>query len=160
MAGHNLPASLTSFVGRGREIAEARRMLSVTRLLTLTGVGGSGKTRLAVEAARGIIAAYQEGALLVELAPLSEPGLVPQAVAVSSGVREQPGHPLLQTLIQALKDSEVLLVVDNCEHLIQASHLAHVAPLLLPAPPNTRHEPGTPGRRGGGRQAGGSALHS
>ena len=123
---HNLPASLTSFVGRGREIAEARRMISVTRLLTLTGVGGSGKTRLAVEAARGIVASYPDGAWLVELAPLSEPGLVPQAVARVLGVREQPGHPLLQTLIQALKGSEMLLVVDNCEHLIQASsHLAH-----------------------------------
>jgi predicted ATPase/DNA-binding SARP family transcriptional activator/DNA-binding CsgD family transcriptional regulator len=123
---HNLPASLTSFVGREREIAEARRMLSVTRILTLTGVGGSGKTRLAVEAARGIVAAYPDGAWLVELAPLSEPGLVPQAVARVLGVREQPGHPLLQTLNQALEGSEMLLVVDNCEHLIQASsHLAH-----------------------------------
>jgi predicted ATPase/DNA-binding SARP family transcriptional activator/DNA-binding CsgD family transcriptional regulator len=123
---HNLSASLTSFVGRGREIAEARRMLSVTRLLTLTGVGGSGKTRLAVEAARGIVAAYPDGVWLVELAPLSEPALVPQAVARVLGVREQPGHPLLQTLIQALEGSEMLLVVDNCEHLIQASsHLVH-----------------------------------
>jgi DNA replication protein DnaC len=76
---HNLPASSTSFVGREREIAEARRMLSMTRLLTLTGAGGSGKTRLAVEAAGGLAGAYPDGVWMAELAPLSEPGLVPQA---------------------------------------------------------------------------------
>jgi DNA-binding SARP family transcriptional activator len=85
---HNLPASSTSFVGRVHEIAEARRMLSGTRLLTLTGAGGSGKTRLAVEVARGLAGAYPDGVWMAELAPLSEPGLVPQAVAQALAISE------------------------------------------------------------------------
>jgi len=133
---HNLPASSTSFVGREHEIAEARRMLSMTRLLTLTGSGGSGKTRLAVETARGVAGAYQDGVWLAELAALSEPGLVPQAVARALGTSEQPGHPLLGTLTEALRDKELLLVMDNCEHLIEAS--ASLAETLLSSCPRLR----------------------
>jgi predicted ATPase/DNA-binding SARP family transcriptional activator/DNA-binding CsgD family transcriptional regulator len=133
---HNLPASSTSFVGREREIAEARRMLSMTRLLTLTGAGGSGKTRLAVEAARGLAGAYPDGVWMAEVAPLSEPGLVPQALAHALGIREQPGRPLLGTIIQALRSKELLLVMDNCEHLIQAS--ASLAEGLLSSCPHLR----------------------
>jgi DNA-binding SARP family transcriptional activator len=133
---HNLPASSTSFVGREREIAEARRMLSMTRLLTLSGAGGSGKTRLAVEAARRLAGAYPDGVWLAELAPLSEAGLVPQAVARALGVREQPGRPLLGTLLQELRDKELLLVMDNCEHLIQAS--SSLAEGLLSSCPRLR----------------------
>ncbi len=133
---HNLPASSTSFVGREREIAEARRMLSMTRLLTLTGAGGSGKTRLAVEAARGLAGAYPDGVWMAELAPLSEPGLVPQAVSHALGIREQPGRPLLGTLTEALRDKELLLVMDNCEHLIQTS--TSLAETLLSSCPRLR----------------------
>ena len=133
---HNLPASSTSFVGREHEIADARRMLSMTRLLTLTGAGGSGKTRLAVETARGLAGAYQDGVWLTELAALSEPGLVPQAVARALGTSEQPGHPLLGTLTEALRDKELLLVLDSCGHLIQAS--ASLAETLLPSCPRLR----------------------
>jgi len=133
---HNLPASSTRFVGREREIAEARRMLSMTRLLTLTGAGGSGKTRLAVEAAGGLAGAYPDGVWMAELAPLSEPGLVPQAVARALGISEQPGRPLEGTLVEAMRSKELLLVMDNCEHLIQAS--ASLAEELLSSCPRLR----------------------
>ena len=100
---------------------EARRLLLMTRLLTLTGAGGSGKTRLALEVARSLAEAYPSGVWLVQLAGLSEPGLVPQAVAATLEVRDQPGRPLLDILIDALRDKEMLLVMDNCEHLIDAA---------------------------------------
>jgi tetratricopeptide (TPR) repeat protein len=86
--GHNLPLARTSFVGRERERLEVKRLLAMTRLLTLTGAGGCGKTRLAVEVASDLVGAYSEGVWLVDLAPLSEPELVPQAVAKALGVRE------------------------------------------------------------------------
>jgi predicted ATPase/DNA-binding SARP family transcriptional activator/DNA-binding CsgD family transcriptional regulator len=135
-ARHNLPASLTSFVGREREMLETGRLLSMTRLLSLTGAGGSGKTRLALEAARSLVGAYPDGAWLVELAPLSEPELVPQAVATTLGVREQPGSPLLDALLDALRDREMLLILDNCEHLIDAA--ARLAQALLNSCPRLR----------------------
>ena len=126
---HNLPAARTSFVGREREIVESKRELAMTRLLTLTGVGGSGKTRLALEVARDLVGAYQDGVWLVELAPLSEGKLVPQAVARTMRVREQPGRPLIDTLTEALHKKTTLLVLDNCEHL--ADSVAHLADTLL-----------------------------
>jgi predicted ATPase/DNA-binding SARP family transcriptional activator/DNA-binding CsgD family transcriptional regulator len=135
-ARHNLPDSLTSFVGREREMLEARRLLPMTRLLTVTGAGGSGKTRLALEVARSLVGAYPDGAWLVELAGLSEPDLVPQAVATTVEVREQPGRPLLDTLLDVLRDRELLLVMDNCEHLIDAA--ARVADALLHSCPRLR----------------------
>jgi predicted ATPase/DNA-binding SARP family transcriptional activator/DNA-binding CsgD family transcriptional regulator len=135
-ARHNLPSSLTSFVGREREMVETRRLLSMTRLLTLTGAGGSGKTRLGLEVARSLVGAYPDGAWLVELAGLTEPDLVPQAVATTLEVREQPGRPLLDALLDALRDKEMLIVVDNCEHLIDAS--AHLAEVLLHSCPRLR----------------------
>jgi hypothetical protein len=88
-----LPAYLTSFVGLEREVAEVRRVLGTTRLLTLTGTGGIGKTRLALQAANELVGAYPDGVWLVELAPLADGALVPQAVATAVGLREQPGRP-------------------------------------------------------------------
>jgi predicted ATPase/DNA-binding SARP family transcriptional activator/DNA-binding CsgD family transcriptional regulator len=126
---HNLPTARTSFVGREREIVELKRELAMTRLLTLTGVGGSGKTRLALEVARDLVGAYQDGVWLVELAPLSEGTLVPQAVARAMRVREQPGRPLADTLTEALHKKATLLVLDNCEHL--ADPVANLANTLL-----------------------------
>jgi predicted ATPase/DNA-binding SARP family transcriptional activator/DNA-binding CsgD family transcriptional regulator len=117
---HNLPALRTSFVGRGLEIVELKRTLSMTRLLTLTGAGGSGKTRLALEVARDLVGSYANGVWLVELASLSEPGLVAQEVARALGAQEQPGRPLLESLLDTLDDKEMLLLLDNCEHLIDA----------------------------------------
>jgi DNA-binding SARP family transcriptional activator len=126
---HNLPVSRTSFVGREREMLEVKRLLAMTGLLTLTGAGGCGKTRLALEVARDLVGAYQDGVWLVELAPLSEEVLVPQAVAEALGVREQPGQPLTTTLVEAAKGKEMLLVLDNCEQLIDAC--ARLADTLL-----------------------------
>jgi DNA-binding SARP family transcriptional activator len=133
---HNLPASRTSFVGRQREMLEIKRELAVTRLLTLTGAGGSGKTRLALEVARDLLGAYPDGVWLVELAPLSEGALVPQAVAEVLRVKEQPGQSLTDTLIDSLHRKTTLLVLDSCEHLIDAA--ARLVDTLLDACPNLR----------------------
>jgi predicted ATPase/DNA-binding SARP family transcriptional activator/DNA-binding CsgD family transcriptional regulator len=117
-AKHNLPAPMTSFVGREREMVEIKRALAMTRLLTLTGAGGTGKTRLALEVARDLVGAYPDGVWLVELAPLSDGALVPQTVAGALGVKEQPDQPFVEALVEALRTKEMLLVVDNCEHLV------------------------------------------
>jgi predicted ATPase/DNA-binding SARP family transcriptional activator/DNA-binding CsgD family transcriptional regulator len=117
---HNLPLARTSFIGRERETLEVKRLLAMTRLLTLTGVGGSGKTRLALKVASDLAAANPDGAWLVDLASLSDPALVPQAVGSALRVREQPNRPLVETLEDALRAKKMLLVVDNCEHLIEA----------------------------------------
>jgi predicted ATPase/DNA-binding SARP family transcriptional activator/DNA-binding NarL/FixJ family response regulator len=135
-AKHNLPLERTSFVGREREVLEVKRLLAMTRLLTLTGAGGSGKTRLALKVARELAGAYPEGAWLVELAPLSEGELVPQAVAQALGVREQPGRPLLETLEDVLRSMKMLLVLDNCEHLMEA--VVSVVDALLDTCPGLR----------------------
>ena len=117
---HNLPLARTSFVGRERERLEVKRLLAMTRLLTLTGAGGCGKTRLALKVASDLVGAYPHGVWLVDLAPLADAELVPQAVAQAVGVHEQPGRPLTETLEDALRSRKMLLVVDNCEHLIEA----------------------------------------
>ena len=133
---HNLPAARTSFVGRDREIVEVKHALSMTRLLTLTGAGGSGKTRLALEVARDLVGAYPDGVWLVELAGLSEGNLVPQAVAAVLGVKERPGQPLPVTLGEYLRAEQTLLVVDNCEHLLEGT--AGLVDILLDSCPNLR----------------------
>ena len=133
---HNLPLARTSFIGRERETLEVKRLLSMTRLLTLTGVGGSGKTRLALEVAKDLVGAYPDGAWLVELASLSDPALVSQAVARALKVREQPGRPLLETLEDTLRAKKMLLVMDNCEHLIEA--VVRLIDVLLDSCPGLR----------------------
>jgi predicted ATPase/DNA-binding CsgD family transcriptional regulator/Flp pilus assembly protein TadD len=133
---HNLPEPRTSLVGRGREILEVKKALSTTRLLTLTGTGGAGKTRLALEVARDLAGVYPDGVWLIELAPLSEPGLVVQEVARTLGLEEQPGRPLLESLIDTLADKEMLVLLDNCEHLTGAA--AHLSMVLLDSCPGTR----------------------
>jgi predicted ATPase/DNA-binding CsgD family transcriptional regulator len=110
--------------------------LAVTRLLTLTGVGGSGKTRLALEVARDLVEAYPDGVWLVELAPLSEEVLVPKAVAEVLKVPERPGETLTDTLAEVLRDRHLLLILDNCEHLLQAS--AELVNSLLDSCPRVR----------------------
>jgi len=132
----NLPAALTSFVGRERELAEVARLLGTTRLLTLTGPGGTGKTRLALQAAAAARPAYPAGVWLVDLAPLADPALVPPAVAAAVGVREEAGRPLVATLTDGLRPKRLLLLLDNCEHLVDAC--AALAEALLRACPHLR----------------------
>jgi len=133
---HNLPATRSSFVGREREMVEVRRELAMTRLLTLTGTGGCGKTRLALEVARELVGAYPDGVWLVELAPLSEGALAPQALAAALGVQEQPERSVTDTLVDFLRKKKTLLVLDNCEHLMDA--LARLADILLNSCPHLR----------------------
>ena len=133
---HNLPTARTSFVGRERELIEIKRTLATTWLLTLSGAGGSGKTRLALEVARDLVRAYPDGVWMVNLVGLSEPELVAQEVATALKVREQPGRPLIGTLTDALRTKQMLVVLDNCEHLIEAA--ARLTQTLLEGCPNLR----------------------
>jgi predicted ATPase/class 3 adenylate cyclase len=115
---NNLPQQATSFIGRDKELEELKRLLARTRLLTLTGSGGCGKTRLSLQVAADSLEQFPDGAWFVELAPLSDPGLVPQTVATVLGLMEEPGKPISQTLTEHLKDKRLLLLLDNCEHLL------------------------------------------
>jgi predicted ATPase/DNA-binding SARP family transcriptional activator/DNA-binding CsgD family transcriptional regulator len=133
---HNLPVPRSSFVGRERELVEVKRELALTHLLTLTGAGGSGKTRLALEAARSLVGAYPDGVWLVELAELSEGTLLPQAVARVVGTEERPDQPLTDTLVMTLRSKLALLVLDNCEHLVGA--VAQLIAVLLDSCPRLR----------------------
>jgi len=132
----NLPLALTSFVGREREQATLTALLAETRLLTLTGAGGCGKTRLALQLARSVPARYPDGVWLVELAPLTDPTLVPTAIAAVAGVREQPGRSVRDALTDWLAPKRLLLLLDNCEHLVQAC--AEIAAALLQACPHVQ----------------------
>jgi predicted ATPase/DNA-binding XRE family transcriptional regulator len=131
-----LPLPLTSFIGRQREMNDLRGLLGRTRLLTLTGVGGVGKTRLAIELARAALDGYPDGIRFVELAPLDQPAQIVFAMAQSIGLPEGSGRPLLETLANALASRHVLLLMDNCEHLADAA--ANVADCLLQACPYLR----------------------
>lgn len=115
---NNLPQLATSFIGREKELDELKRLLAKTRLLTLTGSGGCGKTRLSLQVAADSLERFPDGAWLAELAPLSDPGLVPQTVATVLCLKEEPGRPITETLTEHLKDKRLLLLLDNCEHLL------------------------------------------
>ena len=129
----NLPLQATSFVGRERELAEVGRLLAAVRLVTLVGVGGTGKTRLMLQAAADDIERHRDGAWLVELAPVSDPGLVVQAVLTALAVQQQPAQPPIDALVDYLRAKDMLLLLDNCEHLIGAA--AEVAHRLLDSCP-------------------------
>jgi non-specific serine/threonine protein kinase len=118
--GTHLGHDLTSFVGRRREIAEIKRLVPASRLVTLTGVGGVGKTRLAMRAAGGLGAGFPDGAWLVELAKVSEPALLASTVAEALGLRDQSTRSPEDALIDYLGDRRLLLILDNCEHLLAA----------------------------------------
>jgi predicted ATPase/DNA-binding winged helix-turn-helix (wHTH) protein len=152
---HNLPRALTSFVGREGEAVEVRALLATTPLVTLTGPGGSGKTRLALRVAADVKAAAgaaggagpggharspspdaPDGVWFVDLAPVADGALIPRAVAAAVGVREVPGQPLPAILAGALRQRALLLVLDNCEHLVDAC--AHLVETLLRAAPRLR----------------------
>jgi predicted ATPase len=117
---HNLPISPTGFIGREAELKEIAERLKPHRMLTLVGPGGTGKTRLALQAAAENIERFADGVWFIELAAVREPELVPQAVAEALGIREEAGRPIVKTLIDRLRDKTFLLVLDNCEHLVRA----------------------------------------
>jgi predicted ATPase/DNA-binding SARP family transcriptional activator/DNA-binding NarL/FixJ family response regulator len=117
---HNLPFALTSFVGRDREIAQLQNALKSARSITLIGAGGSGKTRLAMELARRVLDAYPDGVWLVDLAPLGDPGLVPETVAETLGVPEDQHRTVIESIVDALTDRMTLILLDNCEHVVDA----------------------------------------
>jgi len=130
---NNLPQQATSFIGREQALAELKRLLAKTRLLTLTGSGGCGKTRLSLQLAADTLERFPDGAWFVELAPLADAGLVAQTVATVLGLKEEPGKSIGQTLIQYLMDKRLLLLLDNCEHLLDgcaklADALMHQCP--------------------------------
>jgi len=125
----NLPLQLTSFVGRAAEVAEIGALLEHNRLITLAGMGGVGKTRLALEVARAFVDRYADGAWFVELAPLSDPSLASARIGEVFGMREQIGTVMNETWIAALDRKSALLVLDNCEHMVDA--VAAVAGRIL-----------------------------
>jgi non-specific serine/threonine protein kinase len=129
---HNLPASTTAFIGRSRAIVEVKRLLQTARLLTLTGVGGTGKTRLALRVASEALGNFANGVCFVDLAPLADAGLVAKAIAAVLEVVENPNEPLPDTLRRALAGREMLLLIDNFEHVIEAAPM--VSELLAAAP--------------------------
>jgi len=136
LVANNLPYQVSTFIGRDAEMTKVRELLRETRLLTLTGAGGVGKTRLALQAAAEMLYEYPDGVWLVELAALSDGGLVLQTLAATLGVREEPGRPLAETLTSWLRSKRLLLLLDNCEHLVDAT--AGLAESLLLQCPGLR----------------------
>ncbi|HEV3233793.1 MAG TPA: LuxR C-terminal-related transcriptional regulator [Candidatus Dormibacteraeota bacterium] len=118
---NNLPLQLTSFIGREEEMAEIKQMLHDSRLVTLTGSGGSGKTRLSLQLAADLLDQYADGSWLVDLSPVTDPDLVPNAAAAAMSIREVDGQELTRTITNRLAGSRTLLILDNCEHLLDAS---------------------------------------
>src|SRR6516225_4212889 len=136
VGGHNFPVQLASFVGREAEMHEVRRLLADHRLVTLTGAGGAGKTRLGVEIAARIAPEFRDGVWYVDLAPITHPGVVAVAVARTLGLPDQPGRSTMDTLLRFVRDRQMLVVLDNCEHLLDAT--ASVAVDLLGSCPALR----------------------
>ena len=120
MTFSNLPVQLTSFIGRERELAEVERLVSTSRLVTLTGAGGCGKTRLAIQIGNTVGNNFSDGVWLADFVPLREPGLVLQHVAQTLGLRPSPDHPLNELLLNFVHPKQMFLILDNCEHLITA----------------------------------------
>jgi predicted ATPase/DNA-binding CsgD family transcriptional regulator len=120
VAPHNFPSQLTSFVGRGPQLTEVRKLLTESRLVTLTGAGGSGKTRLAVQVANQLAKEYSEGVWYVDLAPITDPDLVPVTAARALGLPDQPGRSTMDSLLRFVRGRQMLVVLDNCEHLLDA----------------------------------------
>jgi predicted ATPase len=115
----NLPLQLTTFVGRGNQLAEIQRLLATKRLVTLTAVGGAGKTRLALEVAGRALDAYPDGTWFIDLSPVKDGHLISRVFGSTLGVHEKPRQPMAETLIQHIGRRHLLLVVDNCEHVIE-----------------------------------------
>src|SRR5215212_652433 len=133
---NNLPLQLTSFIGREHEIDEIKTLLRKARLVTLTGAGGTGKTRLGLEVAKQTGEQFPDGIWLIDFVALREPNLILQAIATALGIREEPKRSLIQTLTDYLRSKKLLLLFDNCEHLIAAS--AQAADALLQTCPRLK----------------------
>ena len=133
---NNLPVQLTSFIGRAYEIVQVQKLLKENRMVTLTGVGGCGKTRLALQVGAEVLDNFIDGVWLVELAALADPTLVPQAIASAVGIREEPNRELLESLLDYLEPKELLIIFDNCEHMTGAC--AEIAERVLQQCPNLR----------------------
>jgi predicted ATPase/class 3 adenylate cyclase len=133
---NNLPQQLTSFVGRESELAEVERRLYKNRLVTVAGVGGLGKTRISLQAGADLLEDFPDGVWFVELAPLADARLVPQAVASVLGIKEDAGHAVVEALLKHIENRQLLLILDNCEHLALA--VAELAKELLQASPQTK----------------------
>lgn len=133
---NNLPQQTTSFIGREKELLAIKELLAKTRLLTLTGAGGAGKTRLALQVAADLLEGEENGVFLAEFASLSDPALVGQTVAQALDVREEANRPITQTLTEFLKPKKLLLLFDNCEHVLNEA--ARLADALLRACPGIR----------------------
>ena len=129
---NKLPVQLTSFIGRKEQLEETKRLMTATRLLTLTGAGGTGKTRLALQLAEETAPEYRDGVFFVDLAPISDPALVPGSIAQALRVQEEPGVAVIETLKRHLQDKEVLLLLDNFEQVADAGQI--VEDLLVAAP--------------------------
>ncbi|MDT5069280.1 MAG: hypothetical protein QOK02_5435, partial [Mycobacterium sp.] len=132
-AGSNLPVQLTSFIGRGTQVSDIGQILTENRLVTLTGAGGVGKTRLALRVAHHVADEFADGTWFVDLAPVTNPLLAPVVLARTLGLSDQPGRSTLETLSKFVQNREILLVLDNCEHMLDAS--ADLAMTLLGAGP-------------------------
>ena len=135
---HNLPVQLTSFIGREKEIVDVIHLLEKSRMVTLIGPGGTGKTRLSMQVASEVVDQYPDGVWLVELAPILDALLIPRTIASAIGLRDEPQRPVIDMLLLCdyLRDKELMLILDNCEHLIEAS--AQLADWLLHACPKIR----------------------
>ena len=133
---NNLPLQLTTFIGREKDIAEIKRKLEEHRLVTLTGSGGTGKTRLSLQVAVELLDHFPHGIWFVELAPLADPELIPKSLLSTIGLKEQAGIPPIELLKEYLRDKNSLILLDNCEHLVDAS--AQVADALLNAVPTLK----------------------
>jgi predicted ATPase len=132
----NVPVEATSFVGRRRELAEVRRKLTTARLISLVGPGGVGKTRLAIRAATDLGRAFADGAWLVELAEVNDAGLVANVAMTALDLRDQTATEPMALLLAYLRDKQLLLVVDNCEHLLDAA--AQLIAEVIRAAPGVR----------------------
>ena len=129
----NLPLPADSLIGRERTVAEVVELVRTHGLVTLTGVGGVGKTRLSIEVGASLTDEHPDGVWMVEFAPLTDPGAVVDAIATTLGVTPQPGAPVLTTLVEALSGQRALLVLDNCEHLVES--VARTVSALIAAAP-------------------------
>lgn len=121
VASQHLPPQLTTFIGREEQISDLRGILAGNRLVTLTGAGGAGKTRLAIQIAAQLAGDFGDGVWYVDLAPITDPDLVPVATARSFGLPDQPGRSTMDSLIRSIGDRQILVVLDNCEHLLDAA---------------------------------------